>query len=78
MQFSIQYIRRSVKYHMLENQQSMLNGLSKILENKQITEVRILNKEGKITASSIIEKGCLVDKNSEGCMVVIKEVKESN
>ena len=72
-QNAIQYsdtIRRSVKYHMLENQQEYVKWIIKnIGENKQITEVRILNKEGKITVSSIIEKeGCLVDKNSEGCI----------
>lgn len=69
---AIQYsetIKRSVRYHMLENRKEDVN---KIIETiglqNQVAEIRIINKTGKIIVSSKnINVGVSIDKNAEGC-----------
>lgn len=72
-QDAIQYsdtIRRSVRHHMLENQPENVKWIiENIVAEKRISEIKIFNKEGKITVSSVPEKtGVSVDRKSEGCV----------
>lgn len=69
---AIQYcetIKRSVRYHMLENRKEDVKQIIETIGlQNQITEIRIFNKPGEIIVSSKnTNVGISVDKNAEGC-----------
>jgi len=70
---TIQYsdtIRRSVRHSMLENKKEDIKWIIGAIGGQEnVSEIRILNKEGKIIVSSISDReGVLIDTKSEGCI----------